>query len=89
MKYQYILVFIITILSVASAGETLFTSGPQEFAGQKYYWLAEWRLEVTLPDDTAPDDRFEVLFGSKGAGGLYLLYRIPVTEALRLTICRK
>ncbi len=35
-------------------------------AGQKYYWLAEWRLEVTLPDDVAADDRFEVLFGTKG-----------------------
>lgn len=68
MKYQYILVFVLATLSVASAGETLFTSGPQEFAGQKYYWLAEWKLEVTLPDDTALGDRFEVLFGSKGAG---------------------
>ena len=68
MKCQHILVFALSILSVSSAGETLFTSGPQEFAGQKYYWLAEWRLEVTLPDDTASDDRFEVLFGSKGAG---------------------
>ncbi len=68
MKYQYILVFVLATLSVASAGETLFTSGPQEFARQKYYWLAEWKLEVTLPDDTALGDRFEVLFGSKGAG---------------------
>jgi hypothetical protein len=68
MKYQYKLVFILVFFSIASAGETLFTSGPQEFAGQKYYWLAEWKLEVTLPDDTASDDRFEVLFGSKGAG---------------------
>ena len=68
MKYQYILVFVLAILSVVSAGETLFTSGPQEFAGQKYYWLAEWKLEVTLPADTDSDDRFEVLFGSKGVG---------------------
>ncbi|NUQ65805.1 MAG: hypothetical protein HUU20_25345 [Pirellulales bacterium] len=50
----------------ASAAQTLFTSGPQEFAGQKYYWLAEWTLEVTLPADVAPGDRLEVLFGSKG-----------------------
>jgi hypothetical protein len=68
MKYQYILVFVLAILSVVSAEETLFTSGLQEFAGQKYYWLAEWKLEVTLPDDTDSDDRFEVLFGSKGEG---------------------
>ncbi len=68
MKYQYILVFVLATLSVAAAGETLFTSGPQEFAGQEYYWLAEWKLEVTLPDNTTSDDRFEVLFGSKGAG---------------------
>jgi hypothetical protein len=68
MKYQYILVVVLAILSVVSAGETLFTSGPQEFARQKYYWLAEWKLEVTLPDDTDSNDRFEVLFGSKGAG---------------------
>jgi hypothetical protein len=52
--------------SAAQAAETLFTSGPQEFAGQKYYWLAEWKLEVTLPGDVAAGDRFEVLFGSKG-----------------------
>ncbi len=44
----------------------LFTSGPQEFEGTRYFWLAEWKLEVTLPDDVAADDRFEVLFGSKG-----------------------
>ncbi len=67
MKCQHILVFVLSVISVASAGETLFTSGPQEFAGRKYYWLAEWKLEVTLPDDTTSDDRFEVLFGSKGA----------------------
>ena len=68
MKFQHILVFVLVILPVASAGQTMFTSGPQEFAGQKYYWLAEWKLEVTIPDDTDSDDRFEVLFGSKGAG---------------------
>ena len=68
MKCQYVLIFVLTIQSVASAGEVLFTSGPQEFAGQKYYWLAEWKLEVTFPEDTVLNDRFEVLFGSKGAG---------------------
>jgi hypothetical protein len=67
MKFQSMLVLVFAMLSVASAGENLFTSGPQEYAGQKYYWLAEWKLEVTLPDDTASDDRFEVLFGSKGS----------------------
>jgi len=67
MKRQHVLVVVLSTLSVASAGETLFTSGPQEFAGQNYYWLAEWKLEVRLPDDTASSDRFEVLFGSKGA----------------------
>ena len=54
------------VVSLASAGETLFTSGPQEFAGRMYYWLAEWKLEVLLPDDVAADDGLEVLFGSKG-----------------------
>ncbi len=60
--------------STASAAETLFVSGPQEFAGQKYYWLAEWRLELTLPDDVGPDDSLEVLFGSKGPGKRTLYY---------------
>lgn len=50
----------------ASAAEVLFTDGPQEFGGRKYYFLAEWKLDVTLPDDVAPDDRFEVFFGTKG-----------------------
>ncbi len=50
----------------ALAAETLFVAGPQEYEGRKYYWLAEWKLEVTLPDDVGPDDAFEVLFGSKG-----------------------
>ncbi len=60
------LLCIFAAASVASGAEILFTSGPQEMAGQRYYWLAEWRLEVTLPDDVAADDRFEVLFGTKG-----------------------
>jgi len=53
--------------SVGSAAETLFPSGPQEHGGRNYYWLAEWKLEVTLPADVAAGDRLEVLFGSKGA----------------------
>lgn len=54
------------VASFASGGEVLFTSGPQEFGGRKYYWLAEWKLEVTLPDDVAAGDKLEVLFGTKG-----------------------
>ncbi len=52
---------------LAPAGETLFTAGPQEYGGRRYYWLAQWRLEVTLPDDIGSGDRLEVLFGCKGA----------------------
>ncbi|HUG66326.1 MAG TPA: hypothetical protein VMM76_01165 [Pirellulaceae bacterium] len=66
MKLSLALVSVLTVASAVSAGETLFTSAPQEFGGRKYYWLAEWKLEVTLPDDVAVDDRLEVLFGSKG-----------------------
>lgn len=56
----------LALTSAAFAGEVLFTSGPEEYAGRKYYWLAEWRLEVTLPAELAANDRLEVLFGSKG-----------------------
>lgn len=66
MKKQFILAVILTRLSIACAGEVLFTTGPQEYAGTRYYWLAEWKLEVMLPDDVALADRVEVLFGSKG-----------------------
>ena len=66
MKYSIALLCVFGTTSLASAGQTLFPSGPHEFAGRKYYWLAEWKLEVTLPGDVAPSDRFEVLFGSKG-----------------------
>lgn len=62
-------VALLTVLlsaSFASAGEILFSDGPQEFADTPYYWLAEWKLEVTLPDEIADDDRLEMLFGSKG-----------------------
>ncbi|MCL4694333.1 MAG: hypothetical protein KJ060_17720 [Candidatus Hydrogenedentes bacterium] len=58
----------------ASAAEVLFTDGPQEYQGRRYYWLAEWKLDVTLPADVAPGDRFEVLFGSKGSGERTLYY---------------
>jgi len=68
MTYHHTLAILVATASIASGGETLLTSGPQEFAGQRYYWLAEWKLEVTLPQDTATDNRFEVLFGTKGAG---------------------
>ncbi|UCG33936.1 MAG: hypothetical protein JSU68_04725, partial [Phycisphaerales bacterium] len=66
MKRVRVLVSALALVCLARAGETLFTAGPQEYGGQRYYWLAQWRLEVTLPDDLAPNDRLEVLFGSKG-----------------------
>jgi len=50
----------------AFAGEVLFTKGPQEYQGTRYYWLAEWKLEVTIPKDVKSDEAFEVLFGTKG-----------------------
>lgn len=66
MKRWAVLLCILAIAPFGSAAEILFTSGPQETAGQRYYWLAEWKLEVTLPEDVAADDRLEVLFGTKG-----------------------
>jgi len=77
MTYQRVLMILIVIASIASGGERLFTSGPQEFAGQRYYWLADWKLEVTLPQDAAEDDQFEVLFGTKGSDKrtLYFEYK--------------
>ena len=60
--------------TVVSAGETLFVSGPQEYGGRNYYWLAEWKLEVTLPQDVGPEGSFEVLFGSKGPNKRTLYY---------------
>ncbi len=61
--------------NLALAAETRFTAGPQEYEGQKYYWLAQWKLEVTIPGDVGPGDRFEVLFGSKGGGKRTLHYQ--------------
>ena len=58
----------------SSADEVLFTSGPQEYGGRCYYWLAEWKLEITLPDDLGEDATLEVLFGSKGSGKRTLFY---------------
>ena len=66
MRALATLICVLATASATSAAEILLTDGPQEIAGQKYYWLAEWRLDITLPDDVAADDRFEVLFGTKG-----------------------
>ena len=74
MRHPAVLVVVLTLASIASGAETLFTSGPQEYQGHKYYWLAQWKLEVTLPEDVAPDDQFEVFFGSKGRGKRTLQY---------------
>jgi len=73
--YAIILGIAGTMTSSALAEETLFTSGPEEFAGRHYYWLAQWNLEVVLPGDTAPGDQFEVLFGSKGSDKRRLVYQ--------------
>ncbi|MDP7304177.1 MAG: hypothetical protein QGG09_13820, partial [Pirellulaceae bacterium] len=70
----------VVIASTASAGETLFTSGAHELDGQRYYWLAEWKLEVTIPSDVASSDRFEVLFGSKGEQPRTLSYKYDGKE---------
>ena len=74
MRLGIILPCIFAVASLASAGETLFTNGPQKHEGTRYYWLAEWKLEVTLPNDVSDDDRFEVLFGSKGPARRTLYY---------------
>ena len=74
MKAWLAMLCIGSLLLSASAAEVLFADGPQEFQGRRYYWLAEWNLDVTLPHDVAPDDRFEVLFGSKGLDKRTLRY---------------
>ncbi len=74
MRWLIVLLFVLITATIAPAAEVLFTSGPQEFGGQKYHWMAEWKLEVTLPNDVTADDRFEVLFGSKGTGKRTLHY---------------
>jgi len=58
----------------ARAGQVMFTDGPHEHGGRRYYWLAEWKLEVTLPADVGQGDRFEVLFGTKGSAKRTLYY---------------
>jgi len=74
MKPRLVFLCALATASAASTAEILFTDGPQEYQGHKYYWLAEWKLDVVLPPDVAPDDRFEVLFGSKGADKRTLYY---------------
>ena len=74
MKNWVVVLSLVAVAGAAGAAEVLFADGPQEYQGRKYYWLAEWKLEVTLPEDVAPDDRFEVLFGSKGAAKRTLYY---------------
>ncbi len=74
MYCSRVLICVLISASLGQAGEVIFSSGPQEFGGRKYYWLAEWKLEVTLPGDWAPGDRFEILFGSKGPSKRTLYY---------------
>ncbi len=74
MRTGSVFLCIFATTSLASAGETIFTTGPQQHEGISYYWLAEWKLEVTLPPDVAADDRFEMLFGSKGPDKRTLFY---------------
>ena len=89
MIFRYGWLAFFAVVSAASAGETLFTAGPHEFAGTKYYWLAEWKLEVTLPGDLAADDRLEVLFGSKGPGRRTLYYRCDGKTASMAAVARE
>ena len=74
MRFRGILACLLVTASFASGGEVLFRDGPQELGGTRYYWLAEWTLEVTVPADVAPGDRLEVLFGSKGPAKRGLRY---------------
>ncbi len=74
MKLSIALLWLLAIASSAVATETLFTDGPHEYQGRRYYFLAEWKLEATLPADVQPGDGFEVLFGSKGSKKRTLYY---------------
>ena len=74
MKSWVAVLCVLAAAITASAAEVLFTDGPQEYEGRKYYWLAEWKLDVVLPADVAPGDRLEVLFGSKGPEKRTLFY---------------
>ena len=75
MRYALALLSLITAASLATAAETRFNAGPHEHDGTKYYWLADWKLEVTLPPGVAEDDRFEVLFGTKGSARRTMYYQ--------------
>ncbi len=71
-----VFLFLFSLSTVPAAEEVLFKKGPQEFGGKRYYWLAEWKLEITLPGDVKPSDTLEVLFGTKGSRKrtLYIQY---------------
>jgi hypothetical protein len=74
MKARVAAVCLIAMATSASAGETFFSAGPQAYAGSNYYWLAEWKLEITIPPDVGAGDTLEVLFGSKGPAKRTLHY---------------
>jgi len=74
MKRALTVILLLTGAVSATAAEVLFTDGPQEYEHTRYYWLAEWKVDITLPPDASPDDRLEVLFGSKGSEKRTLLY---------------
>lgn len=61
-----LLLSVVALAPTVGAGEVLFSRGTDEYEGRRYYWLAEWRLEITVPSDVEVEDRLEVLFGSKG-----------------------
>ena len=61
-----IVCLVLASASLAPAAEVLFSQGPHEIANTKYYWLAEWKIEITLPEDVAAGDTLELLFGTKG-----------------------
>lgn len=74
MKPTLIMVTLLVGTWATSPAEVLFSDGPQEYAGTRYYWLAEWKIDITLPPDVSPDDRLEVLFGTKGPDRRTLFY---------------
>jgi hypothetical protein len=74
---RILILFVLTLLCFSSslnAEELLSTSGPQEYEGVRYYWLAEWKLEITIPEGVAQGDRLELLFGTKGTAPRTLHY---------------
>ena len=74
MPYRHVVLCLLLAASVAGGGEVRFTDGPHELDGTNYYWLAEWKLVVTLPADVAAGDRFEVLYGTKGGAKRTMLF---------------